>query len=195
MRICFRIEHHGRENIPPNGPLIITANHVTYFDPFWIAVRVYRALRFMAWDKIFRYPLLRNIFRWLGAFPVNLDNPEFGAYKVALRVLRRGEALMIFPEGGRSPDGILQPFKEGAAWLALKTGAAILPAVVHGGDRVWSPKMTFPRPRKVSIDYLPPIRLTKLDNTSKHEFERAAAALTATLRDAITTRIREVGAK
>jgi 1-acyl-sn-glycerol-3-phosphate acyltransferase len=65
MRIFFRIEHRGWERIPANGPLLIIANHVTYFDPFWIGVRVYRTLRFMAWDKIFRFPLSGRLFRWL----------------------------------------------------------------------------------------------------------------------------------
>ncbi len=157
MHVLFRIEHHGMENIPREGPLLIVANHTTYFDPFWVSVRIYRAVRYMAWDKIFKFPLAGAVFRWLGAFPVSLENPETGAFKTCLRVLRRNEALVIFPEGGRSPDGSLLPFKEGAAHLALKTGATVLPVVIHGGMRVWGPSMLLPRPRKVSVEYLPPI--------------------------------------
>ena len=138
MRLLFRIEHSGMEHVPTTGPVIFVANHVTYFDPFWIAVRVYRTLRFMAWDKIFSIPLAGSIFRWFGAFPVSLDNPESSAFKAALTVLRKGEALMIFPEGGRSPDGRLMHFKPGAARLALRTGAAVVPVVVHGGAGVWN---------------------------------------------------------
>jgi 1-acyl-sn-glycerol-3-phosphate acyltransferase len=158
MKVLFRIEHRGWEKIPANGPLLLISNHVTYCDPFWIAVRVYRTLRFMAWDKIFSFPGVGALFRWLGAFPVSLENPEFSAYKVALGVLKSGEALMIFPEGGRSPDGRLLPFKEGAARLALRSGATIVPVVVHGGENVWSPRMILPRPAKVRIEYLEPIR-------------------------------------
>jgi len=157
MRVLFRIEHRGMENIPREGPLLIVANHTTYFDPFWVSVRIYRAVRFMAWDKIFRFSLAGAIFRWLGAFPVSLESPESGAYKNCLKVLRRNEALLIFPEGGRSPDGCLLPFKEGAAHLALKTGTTVLPVVIHGGIRVWGTAMVFPMPRKVSVEYLPPI--------------------------------------
>jgi 1-acyl-sn-glycerol-3-phosphate acyltransferase len=165
MRIFFRIEHRGWERIPARGPLLIIANHVTYFDPFWIGVRIYRTLRFMAWDKIFQFPLGGLLFRWLGAFPVNLENPESSSYKTALKALQNGEAVMIFPEGGRSPDGRLMPFKEGAARLALRTGAAIVPVVVHGGEKVWSPQMLLPRPGKVWIEYLDPIPREKLPST------------------------------
>jgi 1-acyl-sn-glycerol-3-phosphate acyltransferase len=157
MRILFRIEHNGMEWIPRNGPLIIAANHVTYFDPFWIAVRMTRKVHFMAWDKIFTFPPAGWLFHWLGAFPVNLGSPEYSAFKAALRILKNEEALMIFPEGGRSPDGVLMEFKDGASRLALRTGAAIVPVVVHGGERVWSSRMILPRPGKVRVEYLEPI--------------------------------------
>jgi 1-acyl-sn-glycerol-3-phosphate acyltransferase len=184
MRICFHIEHRGWERIPVNGPLVIIANHVTYFDPFWIGVRVYRTLRFMAWDRIFYFPLSGRLFRWLGAFPVNLENPEFGSYKTALKALRNGEAVMIFPEGGRSPDGKLLAFKEGAARLALRAGAAVLPVVVHGGAKVWSPRMLFPRPAKVRIEYLDPI--------PKNQFPSTASELTQQVRGAILRRLQQL---
>jgi len=166
MRILFRIEHRGWERIPMNGPLLIAANHVTYFDPFWIGVRIYRTLRFMAWDKLFQFPLSGCLFRWLGAFPVNLENPGYASYKTALKVLRDGECVMIFPEGGRSPDGRLMPFKEGVAHLAFRAGAAVMPVVVRGGAKVWSSKMLFPRPAKVIVEYLNPIPREKFPPTA-----------------------------
>ena len=104
MKALFRIEHLGLGNIPAEGPLIMVANHVTYFDPFWVATPVRRTVRFMAWDRIFGIPVAGRVFRWLGAFPVSLENPETGAYKTALRFLKQQQALLIFPEGGRSAD-------------------------------------------------------------------------------------------
>jgi 1-acyl-sn-glycerol-3-phosphate acyltransferase len=183
MRILFRIEHQGMENVPSDGPLLVVANHNTYFDPFWISVRIYRALRFMAWDKIFRLPIAGAVLRWLGAFPVSLENPESGAFKVALQILRRSEALMIFPEGGRSPDGNLLPFKEGAAHLALKLGVTILPVVVFGGQRVWGPKMRLPLPRKVRVEYLAPIM--------PDQFEKSVPGLTVQIRNVILSRLQK----
>ncbi len=185
MRLLFLIEHRGRQHIPPAGPLIIAPNHVTYFDPAWVAVRIYRTVRFMAWDKIFGLPVAGGLFRWLGAFPVNLENPEFGMYRTALEILDGSGALMVFPEGGRSPDGSLLTFKEGAARLALHSGANILPVAISGGAHVWSSQMTFPRPGKVLVSYLPPIQCPMLSRKNKQEFDLAAAELTQRIRSAI----------
>ncbi len=176
MRILFRIEHRGWETIPPDGPLLLVANHVTYFDPAWISVRVYRVVRYMAWDKLF-IPPAGWILRWFGAFPVSLENPESGAYKVALRILQEGKALLIFPEGGRSPDGRLAPFKHGAARLALRTGATIVPVVVRGGERVWSKKMSLPRPARVRVEYLRPIRRNEFPNSAETLMQQVRAAI------------------
>jgi 1-acyl-sn-glycerol-3-phosphate acyltransferase len=181
MRVLFRIEHSGMENVPAQGPVLFVANHVTYIDPFWIAVRVYRTLRFMAWDKIFELPVAGAIFRWLGAFPVSLENPESSAFKAALTVLRQGHTLMIFPEGGRSADGRLMPFKPGAAKIAARTGAAIVPVVIHGGAAVWNRHMWVPRPRKVRVEYLKPILPS--------EFDETAQELTARLKKLIGERL------
>jgi len=191
MRMLFRIEHRGVEQVPRGGGLIIAPNHVTYFDPFWVAVRIHRTLRFMAWDRIFKIPVAGALFRWLGAFPVNLETPESSAYRSALEILQNGEALMIFPEGGRSPDGTLMPFKEGPARLALKTGAAILPVVIYGGARVWNRNMWIPLPRKVRIEYLAPIPCHRKNGASRKELNAAARDLTARLRSTMAARLAE----
>ncbi len=177
LRVLFRIEYHGWERVPGEGPLLIVANHVTYFDPIWIAARVYRTLRYMAWDKLLEIPVAGRIMRWSGAFPVSLESPESSAYKEALRILQNGGALVIFPEGGRSIDGSLGRFKVGAARLALRAGAVILPVVVRGGENVWSKQMRFPRPAKVRVYYQPPL--------AREEFPEDAAELTELVRQKI----------
>ena len=174
MRVLFRMEHEGWERIPSTGPLILVSNHVTYFDPPWIAARVYRTLRYMAWDRLLEIPLAGGIMRWSGAFPVNLENPEFGAYRQALKILEHGEALMIFPEGGRSRNGKPGRFKVGAARLALRTGATIVPVAICGGEKVWSKQMRFPRPAKVRVYYLKPI--------TRDQFPESADELIARVR-------------
>jgi 1-acyl-sn-glycerol-3-phosphate acyltransferase len=177
MRALFRIEHFGMDGIPPEGPLLIVSNHVTYFDPFWIGVRCYRRIRFMAWDKIFNFAPAGKLFRWFGAFPVSLTNPESGAYKTALRILREGGALVIFPEAGRSPDGSLMPFKDGAANLAIKTRATIVPVSVVGGEKVWCRNMRFPRPAKVRVFFLPPIPPDRFPGSAADLTERVRAQI------------------
>jgi 1-acyl-sn-glycerol-3-phosphate acyltransferase len=181
MRLLFRIEHRGMEHIPAEGPLIVVANHTTYLDPFLVSVRVYRALRFMAWDKIFAFSLSRRLFTWLGAFPVSLENPEASAFKNSVKILRNNEALMIFPEGGRSPDGLLMPFKEGAGRLAIRLKVPILPVVIHGAVRAWGPGMPLPLPRKIVVEFLPPIQPENFEPSPRDLMDRVAAGIAARL--------------
>jgi 1-acyl-sn-glycerol-3-phosphate acyltransferase len=182
MKALFRIEHRGTKHIPGEGALIFVSNHVTYLDPFWLGIRIYRTLYYMAMAPLFRYSWIDSILRWLGAFPVNLESPESSTIKTALSILKRGESLLIFPEGGRSKDGRLTSFKEGAANLALKTGATLLPVAILGGNRVWSPAMALPRFRKVRIHYLAPIR--------KEDFHHLTPAeLTLKIQEAIKTEL------
>lgn len=169
MKVLFKIEYGGPENIPERDALIVVANHTTFLDPFWIGLRFYRTLHYMAMAPLFKYSWSAKILRWFGAFPVKLENPESSTIKTALSILSRGEALVLFPEGGRSKGGRLTPFKDGAAKLALRTGATILPAVVLGGSRVWPPGMLLPRPGKVRVHYLKPIPREAFEHMSAGE--------------------------
>jgi 1-acyl-sn-glycerol-3-phosphate acyltransferase len=89
---------------------------------------------------------------------------------------------VIFPEGGRSDDGSLMPFKPGAARLALRTGAAIAPVVVHGAAKVWNRYMWIPRPRKVIVDYLAPVLPERFPGTADELTEIVRSRMEARLR-------------
>src|SRR3954466_12580516 len=100
-KIFWRIEYHGTENIPNDlpGGLIVSGNHMTYFDPFWIAFAIRRKFRFMAWDKAFDWPVVGSAIRYFGAFPVSIERGGTRKAMVeALRALRDGATLFIFPE-------------------------------------------------------------------------------------------------
>ena len=167
-KILFRIEFKNTENIPKNldGGLIIVANHQTYFDPFWICLKIKnRKFRFMAWDKAFDWFLIGDFIRYLGAFPVSLERG--GTVKVlkqTLESLRDGATLVIFPEGSREfSDGEFLPFKTGAARIAIEANVPILPVTVRGANQVWSQGMKYPHPGKVEIVYHPLLEIPKLE--------------------------------
>src|SRR5215216_7699768 len=102
-RLWFKAEFHGAENIPAEGACIIAPNHVSYGDPIWITIPVYRRVYYMAWDKPFDIPVLGFIMRAFGAFPVNLESTaDASAQRSSLEVFARGGALVIFPEAGRT---------------------------------------------------------------------------------------------
>lgn len=171
-KLCWRVKFTGKENIPQKmqGGLLIASNHQTYLDPFWICIPVKKRLRFMAWDEAFDWFLMGSLIRYLGAFPVNLSFGSAQSFRKALKVLREGAALVVFPEAAREfSDGKLLPFKSGAVKIAVYSGVPILPVTVRGGNRIWARDMKFPRFGKVEIIYHPLLETQKPDEGLEEE--------------------------
>ena len=123
--------------IPKSGPLIVVANHISNSDPplvaGWLTPMLGRQMHILAKQALFIGPL-GWILKKLGATPVRAGGSDIEAYRVAKAVLDRGDVLCIFPEGTRSPTGVMQEPKPGVAMLATRTGVAILPVGVSGSD-------------------------------------------------------------
>ncbi|MGI9862204.1 lysophospholipid acyltransferase family protein [Moorella naiadis] len=154
LRFICRWEVRGRENIPEVGPVVLVANHTSYLDPVAVGVACPRLVRFMAKEELFRLPIFKYIIKGLQAFPVRREEADRAALKTALQVLRQDQVLGIFAEGTRSPDGQLLPFQAGAAVLALKTGASLVPVAVKDTNRIFRGgriRVTFGRPLKMTI--------------------------------------------
>ncbi|MCD5397626.1 1-acyl-sn-glycerol-3-phosphate acyltransferase [candidate division NPL-UPA2 bacterium] len=138
-RILFKLLFHahakGEENIPQWGPVLIAPNHVSFLDPAAVGTATRRQLHYMARDDLFAIPLLGWLIKNLNSFPVKKDRPDPEAIKEALRVLGRGEALLVFPEGTRSPDGRLLPGQLGVGMLAWHSQATVIPTAVIGSER------------------------------------------------------------
>lgn len=155
-RAYFGLEFRGVEYIPAVGPLIITPNHQTFADPPLVTIPVRRPIHYMAWSRLFAVPVFSTLIRRLRAFPVEIDRSDGRAVREAVRLLRAGEALMIFPEGGRTPDGQLQPFKLGAFRLAVAHDTPVLPVTIAGAWAAWPPGRRLPRRGHITITYHPP---------------------------------------
>lgn len=154
LRFICRWEVRGREHVPEAGPVVIVANHVSYLDPVAVGVACPRLVRFMAKEELFHIPIFKYIIKGLQAFPVRRGEADRAALKTALQVLHQGQVLGIFAEGTRSPDGRLLPFQAGAAVLALKTGAPLLPVAVKNTNAIFRGgriQVTFGRPLKMTI--------------------------------------------
>lgn len=179
-RAYFGIRHEGVQHVPLTGPLIITPNHVSYADPPLVSIPVRRPICYMAWRRLFEVPGLAWLIRWAGAFPVELEMADTRATREAVRLLQAGGAVMIFPEGGRSTDGRLQPFKPGAFRLACSLGVPVLPVTIVGGHEAWPPHQRLPRPRRITIVYHPPAVPKPGDlRSSAQELERQVRAAVA----------------
>ena len=156
-RLYFRIRFEGVHHVPRSGPLLIVPNHVTYADPVLATIPVRRRVHYMAWNALFRVRGLAWLIRRLRAFPVDIDGADAGATRTAVRLLHAGEAVMIFPEAGRSQDGRVQHFRPGAFRLACSLGVPVMPVTIIGGHESWPPDRRLPRPGHLTIVYHPVI--------------------------------------
>ncbi len=157
-RLYFGLELRGTQHIPSEGPVVIAPNHQTFADPPLVTIPVRRRVYYMAWDRLFDIPLFGRFIRLLRAFPVDIEGRDARATREAIRLLRAGHALMIFPEGERTTTGQVGPFKVGAFRLALSAGAPVLPVTIAGARDAWPPGRIFPRPGRVTITYHPLVR-------------------------------------
>ena len=158
FRVLFDYDCLDEEKIPPGGA-IVAANHPSYLDPILLSLQVSRPIRFMAWDALFRVPLLGALVRLFGAIPVDV-RPGGGrsAYETARTLVEAGELVGIFPEGKRSSSGWMEErLREGAPRLAWETGAPLVPATITGAYRAWPSFRALPRPARIRVRYHDPI--------------------------------------
>jgi 1-acyl-sn-glycerol-3-phosphate acyltransferase len=136
MRIWFRLERHGRENIPRSGPVILAANHRSFLDPFIVGVCLRRPVYFVAKQELFAKRWQGWLLNALGAFPIRRGESDEESVATAKQILARGDAVVIFPEGTRIRRGSLGRPKRGVGRLALETGAPVVPIAVAGTEKV-----------------------------------------------------------
>lgn len=137
VRLLCPCRVFGRENIPAEGPLVICANHSSLMDPVMIAVYFgYRhQIFFMAKRELFKVPVLGCILRSVGVFPVQREETDIGAIRTAMRHLKDGERIMLFPEGTRVAENEAVAAKTGAVRIASKLKAPILPVWLTSGNK------------------------------------------------------------
>lgn len=143
-RVFYKLRIEGRENVPETGGLLIVSNHQSHLDPVFVGVGVGRRnMASIARAGLFKNPLLRLLLRGLGSISLKQDEGDAGAIRAAIGELKKGRAMLIFPEGSRSPDGQVHEFKRGTWLLLSRSGCTVLPAAVEGAFNAW------PRTRSV----------------------------------------------
>ncbi len=163
FRLWFRLRITGAEHLPATGAAVITPNHKSFWDSFFIGAATRRHVRFMGKSELFegwKGPLLVR----LGAFPVRRGESDQDALDTAREILDQGGLLSLFPEGTRvrERDALGEP-RRGAARLAIEAGAPIVPAAITGTDRLWFGPV--PRPRRVQVAFGAPISVKELAST------------------------------
>ncbi|MDD5560657.1 MAG: lysophospholipid acyltransferase family protein [Candidatus Omnitrophica bacterium] len=133
LKLFFLFEAKGKENIPKKGGFILAANHVSYLDPVALGAACPRTVHFMARDSLFFKPILKSWLKAVEVIPLKRNAADLSAIKTGLQLVRRGEALALFPEGTRrvKEDMYLNP-EPGVGFLAAKGGVPVIPAFISG---------------------------------------------------------------
>lgn len=156
-KLYFRARYYGRENLPATGGGLILSNHQSYMDPSLIGVGSPRQLRYFARDTLFKNPLFGFILKTVGAVPVKRGQSDRDAIRQSIEILKHGHLLVMFPEGTRTADGAIKPFKGGFRLLASRGNVPIIPVAIHGMYEAWPRTNKLPRPRPVRVMYGTPI--------------------------------------
>ena len=136
FKIFFRFKIINIEKVPEKGGVIVVSNHVSHLDPLVIGAAIRkRQSTFMAKRGLFKIPLVGAFVKTF-SFPVDRDTPQPSTIKEAVRRLKNGELIVMFPEGGRSKDGSLLDAKRGTGLIAALSGAKVIPAYIDGTNTV-----------------------------------------------------------
>ncbi len=151
LHLYFRGRIYGAENVPKMGPLVVVSNHASDFDPPLLSCCVGRPVAYMAKEELFRVPVLKQAIALYGAYPVKRGSADRSALRAAMGFLEQNWAAGVFLTGTRTPDGKVADPKLGAAWLAAKTQAPLLPVSLWGTHAIFRKGSAAPRSVPLTI--------------------------------------------
>lgn len=173
----YRLKAAGLHHIPKDGAVIVCCNHISYLDPPLLGTPMSRKVHYMAKAELFNIPGVSWLLRQLCAFPVKRGGVSKDTIRKALQLLKDGHVLGIFPEGTRNRQGAMG--KKGAASLALKSGARVIPAAIIGRYAIF---------RTMTVVYGPPVDLSELveSASSSETLEKATQKIMSAIRGLIS---------
>jgi 1-acyl-sn-glycerol-3-phosphate acyltransferase len=164
---CFRWK--GREHVPYHTGALICANHQSYFDPVLIGICFWKQINFLARNTLFEVPLFGPLIHYLEAIPIDREGLSLSGIKETLKRLKRGEMVLVFPEGTRTLDGNVGPLKPGFCALARRGKVPILPAAVDGAYDAWPRSRRLPHLTKLRTCFGPAISLEQIESMTDEQ--------------------------
>ncbi|MBS7458468.1 MFS transporter [Coralloluteibacterium stylophorae] len=136
INLLYRVRSRGLDALPEEGPALVVANHVSFMDPLVLMGSIKRPVRFVMDHRIYRLPLLKPVFRAAGCIPIAgaREDPALmeRAFEAIAQALDAGEVVGIFPEGGLTRDGAIQPFRPGVERILARNPVPVLPVALRG---------------------------------------------------------------
>jgi 1-acyl-sn-glycerol-3-phosphate acyltransferase len=181
----IRLVVNGLEHVPCDGPVIYMGNHQGNFDINALSMAIPRLFSWVAKEELFRVPLFGAAMRRAGYIPLDRSDGRkaLKSMKQAAERIAAGASVVIFPEGTRTKDGSLLPFKRGAFLLASRAGVPIVPFTINGSREVNPPNTIELRPGTIRVSFAAPIATTGM----------AEVELMAQVREAIAARLEVQG--
>jgi 1-acyl-sn-glycerol-3-phosphate acyltransferase len=184
--IVYQVRYSGRGDIPAEGGVLVVSNHQSHLDPPLVGIGVPRRMNYLARKTLFHFAPFGWLLHSVDVIPIDRDGIGLGGIKESLKRLKRGEMVLIFPEGTRSRDGEIAPFRPGFTALAVRSGAAILPVAIEGAFQAFPRWRKFPGPGKIRVHFGEPILPAEFagraDRELLAEVERRVRACQAELR-------------
>ncbi len=176
LLLVYRARCIDSHKVPARGPAIIAPNHFSFLDHFFVGLYLRRKVQFMAKSQLFTWPM-QILYSHGGVFPVRRGQRDEEAFATARAILERGDLLVMYPEGGRSPTKEHRDVKPGIGRLALETGVPVVPTAVVGTEEIrdWK-RLRFP---KVTVLYGDPLRFERVERPNREQSQAAAEEIFA----------------
>jgi 1-acyl-sn-glycerol-3-phosphate acyltransferase len=166
-RFYFGWKVFNAERVPLEGPVILASNHASYLDPPLVGACLRRGINYLARETLFRFPVVGWILRKWNSVPVDRDGGGAAGLRAILDRLLAGGAIILFPEGTRTPDGQLQHARSGIGLTVIKSQAPVVPVRVFGTFKAYGRHLRVPRPYPVAVKFGQPMRFEKLRAEAK----------------------------
>jgi 1-acyl-sn-glycerol-3-phosphate acyltransferase len=165
----FKIRCEGRFLVPRSGGGLVLSNHQSNFDPVLIGLACERRLNYVARTTLFRSPFFRLMVAALDAIPIDREGGGLGGLKETLKRIKRGEMVLLFPEGTRTPDGEVHEMKPGFCAIARRAGVPLVPVALDGAFDSWPRSRLLPGPAVIHIHWGSPIEPAEFEPLSDDE--------------------------
>ncbi len=178
--LALQVRCFGREHYPHTGGALVCANHQSNLDPPLVGMTCNRRMNYLAKQTLFRHQPLKWIIEHLDAIPIDKTGMGLGGIRETLKRLKRGELVLIFPEGQRTFDGEMTPLKPGFCAVARRTRVPLVPVGFDGAFQAWPRTRMTPRAASVSMFVGRPITQADYENISD---DKLVELLTHRIRD------------